>query len=249
MLNLLDVVTLSVVTVSYNGSVSLGTWSSLSGTVQYEYSLDNGVSWTPFYTYSQTLSNWSPTVSSEIPVTVTAAISGLTNLDTVYLRFVATITGTNNGSFSPVYITGQINAITATIDNNAASDPFDGVQDGMLAVLGTTDPTPVTIASVASATLIGGVYTQLLVTTQTAHGLAANSLCSVYGTNNDLVDGFYVCTVGPNSYDLSRQFLLRGLSLGDGRIQLRRAACSVNMRGRQPSRNSVPKSVLRVGIL
>jgi hypothetical protein len=198
-LNLLDVVTLSVVTVSYNGSVSLGTWSSLSGTVQYEYSLDNGVSWTPFYTYSQTLSGWSPTVSSEIPITVTAAISGLTNLNTVRLGFVATITGSNDGSFSPVYITGQINAITATIDNNAASDPFDGVQDGMLAVLGTTDPTPVTIASVASATLIGGVYTQLLVTTQTAHGLAANSLCSVYGTNNDLVDGFYVVQSAPNA--------------------------------------------------
>jgi hypothetical protein len=69
----------------------------------------------------------------------------------------------------------------------------------MVAILNTNTSISVPIVSVTSSNLAGGIYTQLTVNTQIAHGLSAGSMISIYSSSSDLVDGFYTVIAAPTT--------------------------------------------------
>jgi hypothetical protein len=69
----------------------------------------------------------------------------------------------------------------------------------MLSVLNSNSSINVPITSVESTGLSFGVYQTLTITTLTPHGLADTASVSIYGSSNDLVDGFYFATVTGSS--------------------------------------------------
>src|SRR5271165_216957 len=173
-------------------------WVSGTGTINYQYSLDGGVSWNTFYSISQSVPNADPNAGTPTPSysTISFTVSGFTNLSLLMLQITISTTGTLvNPTEEEQESIGWIASATATVDVAGATDPFAGVVDGMLSVLNTSAPffpAGVQITTVQSATPNpSGGYNQLLVTTQSPHGYGDGSLISIYASSSDLVDGFY----------------------------------------------------------
>ena len=98
------------VSVSCVISTNSGQAGDGNGDVSYEYSYDSGSTWATFYEQnSSTAVSWSETVS------ITLDESSLTNLDTLYVRIVASAANTIDLSGSTVYSTGSIPVSTCPL--------------------------------------------------------------------------------------------------------------------------------------
>lgn len=154
-----------------------------SGTinVNLSYSIDGGVTFTPFYSQSGGQ-------GTNFGAALSIAVPGITNLANLQIQAevdVTAIAGTPN-------VTATLSTISAII---SSPNVFGDITNGMLSVLGSSASIKVPIASIESTGLSGGLYQTLTITTQTAHGLSGTKLVSVYGSSNDLADGFYAATV------------------------------------------------------
>jgi len=94
-----------------------------NGDVSYEYSYDSGSTWATFYeqnSSTQETVTWSETVS------ITLDESSLTNLDTLYVRIVASA-DTSDLSGSDVYSTGSISGIYVSVISYQSFSPYGGI--------------------------------------------------------------------------------------------------------------------------
>lgn len=198
--------------VVFNLCTTAGNWSSGTGTVNFQYSLDGGVTWITFFSLSQSVPNATATIGYPIltPNTTSFTVSGITNLSLIQVQISASTTGVYTGGIygpgSPNVqeSIGQINSISATINVAGASDAFAGVVDGMLSVLaqGSTNPpafpTQVQITSIVTQVQSLDGYSELLVTCQSQHAYVPGDYISIYGCTSDLVDGYYQVVATPS---------------------------------------------------
>jgi len=158
--------------------------------IGFSYSIDSGVTWTVFgsldggpYTAagSATLGpqNWYMT------------IPGLTNLNTLQFK-IYTVSGVYGAATLSLSSTGTISSIAANVANAGI---FGKICNGIISVLNTNSTISVPIVNVGN-TLGSDVYT---VTCASAHGLSSGNYVSLYGTSNDLIDGFYQVLATPTS--------------------------------------------------
>lgn len=158
------------------------------GTFAFFYSTDGGVTWTAIGTDSTVPNGQSGTKSSILGSgTWNVSPGGLTNLSNLQVQVQVTSTVTTSFLFD-LAANSVIGTITATV---TAAGVFGQVCNGILSNLGTATIHFAVIVSVVSQVVVGGFYTQLLITTSTVHGQTTNGYCSLYGTSNPLVDGFY----------------------------------------------------------
>jgi hypothetical protein len=166
-----------------------------TGVVNFQYSIDGGTSWATFYTYAASRATVTSPTGNPAPVgpiLISTPVSGLTNLANLEVRFTMTLTAQKSEVNPNSTLAGNIASISATTNNSAAADPFDGVVDGMLAVFNNTSlPSPVPIVNVTSAVLNGGVYNSLIIMTAQPHGYSTGYNAAIYGSSSSLVDGFY----------------------------------------------------------
>lgn len=179
----------SVITGSETVSLSLGLsggGSHLPGRsgaidVNLSYSIDSGVSFIPFYSQSGSQGTF-------FGAALSISILGLTNINTLQVKVEVDVFASGG--------TPTVNATVSTINAIIASaDVFGDITDGMLSVLNTNGTLAIPIASVISTGLGSGLYTALTITTQVPHGLSGAQMVSIYGSSNDLVDGFYAAIV------------------------------------------------------
>ncbi len=145
-------------TVSWNGTTSIAGGSG-NGSFQIQYTPDGGTTWLG-------IGGGGSTTNQTVPTTTTSSTVKVTNLNLLQVRAQAT----SAGASGTITTTANITAAYASIFNPSAFGP---VTNGMLSLLNTNTTVNVPISMVASQTLVGGVYTQLLVTTTAAHGLSA----------------------------------------------------------------------------
>lgn len=160
-----------------------------SVTIEVQYSIDGGATWT--IPYAQIFTN-SQTVTGQV---ISLPITGLSNLDQLQLQ--AFVLAQNNTGVSPVSVTFDLgdsaNAIVAAVPS---SGYFGDVCNGILSILSDADPVSVPIASVVTSDFgSDGLYHALTITTTTNHNLPNGATVGVYATTNDLVDGFYPASI------------------------------------------------------
>ena len=177
-------------TVTWNGSDTFTGSGGGNGAFNIQYSPDGGVTWINMAGGSSTSSITLPSIPSSTSVSVS-------DLNLLQVRAQA-IAAVSSGGLT-ISTTTNITNVSAAISNPAAFGP---VTNGMIALLSTNASKNVPIASVVSQTVVGGLYTQLLVTTTTAHGLVANDLMAIYASSSDLVDGFYKVISAPTTTTL-----------------------------------------------
>lgn len=177
-----DIVSIAVpVTLTFNGNNPPSNVANYSFELQ--YSTDGGSTWTTFFSLSGV-----PSYTGVVP----QSIPHVTNLDNVQIQVLESITSSAG--------TNTVSAIIGTIEAViTAPNIFGPVVNGMLSTTSNTAPNVIPIISVQSITLVNGVYTQLLVTTQSAHGLTGGNPTSIYASSNDLADGFYTVASAPSS--------------------------------------------------
>lgn len=195
-----EVVTVSVPDTS-DIAVVTGTADGVSYVVanmNFYYSIDSGVTWTPFGADSGTgLFNPGTYALINSGRTWTFPVSGLANLNQLQIK-VEVISGSYGNGTLDLATTATIGTITATA---SAAGEFGAICNGMLSILANNALTTVPIVSVASSGLSGSTYQTLLVTTSTNHGLTTGNEVSIYATSNEIVDGFYPVTVtGPTTF-------------------------------------------------
>jgi hypothetical protein len=174
-------------------------WSSLGSatmSANYEYSIDGGITWTSFYNTSY---YWG---SGVLPTTQVSFIAGASNLNLIQFQIVLTAE-CFPGPSSSGSIAASIANPYAVVSNPGAFGP---IANGMIALLNTNTQVTIPISNVTSQTLVGGIYTQLLVNTTAAHGLVANDLMAIYASSSDLVDGFYKVISAPTTTSLTVAF-------------------------------------------
>ncbi len=184
------------VTATINGSTSLSTVGY--GGVELQYTPDGGVTWITFYSNS---SSSSTTFSAfTATTTITTANLNLVQFRSVAIAAVSYFYGTTS-------TLATVSNVFATVTSASAFGP---VANGMLSILNTNTSINIPIASVTTVTQVGGLYTQLLVTTSKVHGLSIGSLCSIYATTNDVVDGFYQVATVPTTTTFTVPFISAG---------------------------------------
>jgi hypothetical protein len=158
--------------------------SSGAASIVLQYSIDSGVTWTEFYA---TTANSNQTTG---PTPATVDIYGLANLSTLQVQIVAIASTAGAG----VSVIGTISAVSVSI---TPTGEFGLVANGMISVLNSAIPTiQLPIASIVSTSKVSsGLYTELLVMTETPHGLTGTVAISIYGCSNNLCDGFYIATI------------------------------------------------------
>jgi hypothetical protein len=177
-------------TVTVNGTVtSSGNQGFGGGGVSYQYSVDGGSSWNTFYGFGGT----NTTLASQDFITSIV----ISNLNLLQLRAVATA-GIGELPFT-VTASGSITWASVTVNNPFA---LGLVKNGMISLLNTNTLVTVSITNVTSQTMVNGLYTQLLVSTNTVHGLVANDLMAIYGSSSNIVDGFYQVISAPTTKTL-----------------------------------------------
>jgi hypothetical protein len=179
------------ITIPYSGSYTDNAGSFTSdydqAAVTWYYSIDSGTTFTAFLGNIITPRAASGSFPSG---TYTLVLSGLINLDTVQIRATAKATSAEAG------VTITSTAVTGTISASVnASGVFGDVCNGIISNLNTNSSINVPIVSVVSSGFADNAYLLLTVTTSTAHGLTGSPMISIYGSSNDLVDGFYQATV------------------------------------------------------
>jgi len=173
-----QIVTLSLIS---QLKVTPTTFGAGIGSTTLSYSIDGGASFIVFYAVSTGRGG----IVNATPSVVLVGITDLVNLQVKVESDISVSAGS-------LVATSTISGVTATV---ATVGVFDEVTNGMLSVLNSNSTISVPIASIASSGLVGGIYQTLTVTTQTAHGLSGSPFISVYGTTNDLADGFYQATI------------------------------------------------------
>lgn len=178
-----DTVTL---TLTASGSFAFTSFLDPEGnaTASFSYSTDGGATFTNIFSPS------SVTPGSFGPAPLTVTVVGLSNLNQLQVRVTATaVFSSGTGS---VGATGTAASIMASV-----VDPgyFGDICNGILSNLNTNSTINVPIVSIESSGLTNGVYTTLIITCGAAHGLTGTPLVAVYGSSNDLADGFYTGTV------------------------------------------------------
>ena len=168
--------------VTFNGYVQDGTITQFFvGQIGFQYSTDGGVTWNtgalPGYNIN--------TILSSKTYGVTISVS---NLALVQVRAVAIATVEYSPGGGTVTAYSDVTSVYATISNPGAFGP---IVNGMLSVLNTNAQAVVPISQVVSINEVGGIYTQLQVQTLGNHNLSASNTMAIYGSSNDLVDGFY----------------------------------------------------------
>jgi hypothetical protein len=177
----------TTVTVNLSGSVAVsgGGIGYGIGCLTVQYSVNGGASWNTFNSWSQEVP-WNTTATlpaQNVNFSIPAGV--LNNLNQLQIQIVATSTS-YGGPTTTTF--GQVNSTSATV---YSSGQFGVLAPGMLAILSASNTASIPISSVSSAGLSAGSYRALSVQTQTPHGLSASNYISLYGTSNDLVDGFY----------------------------------------------------------
>jgi hypothetical protein len=180
-------------TVSWNASISVSGGSGYGGWV-IQYSPDGGTTWLQITSGTSGSNVTTPTITSNISVTVP-------NINLLQVRAQASSAVPSGGA--TVVTTANITNAYVTVNNPGVFGP---VTNGMLSLLNTNTSVNIPIASVASQTLVGGLYTQLLIRTSTAHGLSAGALIAIYASSSDLVDGFYEVIAAPTTTTLTVAF-------------------------------------------
>ena len=196
-----EVVTVSVL-LQGSEEISGGAEGGGQGTLNFQYSVDSGATWYTFYTwYGPSLpSGESATLPPTTQSIIINAPGALGNLATVQLQIVAIANA--DGDPSPVCTTfGEILLTSAVV---TAPGIFGIVAPGMLSVFDSASSTSIPIASIESTDFVSEVYLGLLITTSVPHGFdpSASNYISVYGSSNDLVDGYYPIqqVTGSNSF-------------------------------------------------
>lgn len=154
----------------------------------FEYSIDGGNTWTIFGGADPSLYT---AESLDFPFTYVLSIVGLTNLDLLQFR-VQVISGLYVSPTLSLTTTGTILSIIASV---ADAGIFGEVCNGILSVRNSDSVTAVPIVSITASGQVGDVYTTLTVVTGAPHGANSGQNISIYGTSNDLADGFYPATV------------------------------------------------------
>ena len=179
------------VTITANVTASINSGGGTgggSGSVAYQYSTDNGSTWTTFFTWGESVT---PSHMYTLPAqNVSVLLSGILNINTLQFRLIAAAT---TGGFPPPAITvaGTINSVVASVTTGGT---FGVSVQGIVSNLNTNTSIAIPIVSIVSTDLSAGNYQTLTVTTSTPHGLGGNHGISIYGSSNDLVDGFYTPT-------------------------------------------------------
>lgn len=149
--------------------------------VALDYSINSGATWINFFSQSGgqgSVFGGNPTVN----------IVGLTNISTLQVRSTVSVTAVAVAAS----VTATLSGIQAVI---TSSNVFGNVTDGMLTTLNSNSLINVPISSIISSDLVSGLYQQLTVVSQIAHGLTGTPMVSIYGSSNDLTDGYYPATV------------------------------------------------------
>jgi hypothetical protein len=175
-----DVLTLVVATqslVDFNASFK---WAG-TGTVLYQYSIDSGATWTTFSTYVKSAPKSDGV--TPVPATILTSVTGLNNIDTLQLRFIATITGAGGVGAITATTTGEIDSIalsssTLTRNNNTVTGQTTtphNLQVGYQALIAAVSASQVG-GGIASVTIdnedLPGIAT---ITTNTPHGLVPDT--------------------------------------------------------------------------
>jgi hypothetical protein len=191
----------------------------------YEYSVDGGATWTTFYNTSASSG------SGTHPTSQMSFVVGVSNLNLIQFQIVLVAQCFPSGTPSCSLTTAITNPY-AVVSNPGAFGP---IANGMIALLNTNTQVTIPISSVTSQTLVGGIYTQLLVNTTAAHGLVAN-----FSANYHIS---YGC------------FSVRRADWGEWRIcylhnlRFRRCQCSFRLRSNRPVCFSISVADVRMGIL
>lgn len=165
---------------SGGGSHLPGRVGDISVTIS--YSIDSGATFTPFYSQSGIETTF-------FGASISQTILGVFDIDTIQVKVDVSVTATGG----TCAVSAVLSDITAVI---ASPDVFGQVTDGMLSVIHPGNTTVnVPISSVVSSNPVGGIYQNLTISTPTGHGLSGLTNISIYGSSNDLVDGFYLATV------------------------------------------------------
>jgi hypothetical protein len=155
-----------------------------SSSVALQYSTNSGTTWITFYSVGAT-----NTTESTGPSPVTVSVYGLANIDTLLVQIVATTTATGTGITAA---TGTITEISASVNPVGL---FADITSGMISVLNANSTIQIPIISIVSSGLSLGVYTSLTIICGAPHGLVGQTSISVYGSSNNLCDGFYTATI------------------------------------------------------
>lgn len=174
--------------VTFYGSILITSSPGVgNGYILYQYSVNGGTTWETFYTSAGTAS------INFAAQTVTVSVPGVANLDNLQIGvFVQANNISGKNPSGTITTAGTITAIAATISDAGI---FGLVCDGILSNLNTNSSINIPIASIASSGFSDNAYQTLTILTTRAHGLTGTPLISVYGSSNDLVDGFYKGTV------------------------------------------------------
>lgn len=173
-----EVVTLTIVGI---GSVSETGDGSGGVSIALQYSIDSGVSWTTIFSSGPQL----------LPPSITVSITGLSNINTLQIKAIATSTYTG-GTVGTLTSTIAVSSIGAAV---SIAGIFGTICNGILSVLNGDAVTSIPIVSIAASGLVGDIYTSLTIVTGKPHGAATGQPISIYGASNDLADGFYNATV------------------------------------------------------
>lgn len=179
------------ITVSLAGSIVFTGTGNAEGQIAFFYSTDSGATFPNVLYISPGVNFFGPGTYNFPPQIVTVSVPGLTNLDTVEFQALA---------FSTVSSGTMTATTTATYTSIEAgvADPgvFGDVCNGIISVLNTNTSINVPIASIVSSGFADNAYLNLTVTTASPHGLTGSNVpVGIYGSSNDLTDGFYFATV------------------------------------------------------
>lgn len=157
-----------------------------TGSDVFQYSLDNGITWTTFYTLAW--SAQSPGYASQVTVPLSLVFSAaqLSNLNLLRFRAQGTLVFTSGGGI--LNLNFGINFLSATIN---AGGVFGSICNGILSNLNTNSSINVPITSVQSFDLLAGLYTELEVETSSSMGWTPGNGIGIYASSNPLDDGFY----------------------------------------------------------
>jgi len=198
-------------TANVQGSVVSGTGTGNgSASAVFQYSTDSGATWTPFFSWN--ISIVGPSQTYLLPAqNITFPVPGIANISTLQMRLI--VTASTGGASPPsVSVAADINSSSATI---TPPGTFGVATQGMLSVLNTNTTINVPIVSVVSSGFASGFYETLTVTTQAAHGRSPGDYISVYGSSNDLVDGYYQVVATPSSNTLTIYYnVAQGIRIG-----------------------------------
>lgn len=174
--------------------------------VHFEYSIDGGVTFSnSIGAFQQQYGTAGTYTLPNSPYTWVLSVVGLSNLDQLAIQMTVVAAIEEPVTAGTLATTGTIGTVTASLQDAGA---FADICNGILSNRFSNPETAIPIVSIVSADLVNGLYQNLLITTASPHGITLTEPLAVYGSSNDLVDGFYFGTVSapPSPTTLKVQF-------------------------------------------